>query len=147
MTLKVNANGEIVEASRNYGWDGSAWRKLPLVWGYSDRYVEREANTNADAGLNALTFTTIPADEVWFILGGLAYNTTSSNTVVEWLHTGSVEDMRLRRSMATAANDEIRLDTMIVLKPGDTLQVNFNGCTAGDTIVAYAWGYKMKIAE
>jgi len=147
MTLKVNANGEIVEASRNYGWDGSAWRKLPLVWGYSERYVERELNTNADAGTNTLTFTTVPTGEVWYIMGGLAYNSTSAFDQLSWIHRGTGTPILMRRVVSPAQDEEIVLLAPVVLKPGDYLQAEFKGCTAGDTIATFAWGYKMKIAE
>ena len=147
MTLKVNANGEIVEASRNYGWDGSAWRKLPLVWGYSDRYIERELNSNADAGANTLTFSTVPAGEVWVIEGGTAYNSTSGNDQIYWNHAGTGIAIRLRRVNAPSANEEVRIESRVILKADDAMQAYFTGCTAGDTIAAYVWGYKMKIAE
>jgi len=129
-----------------WGWDGSAWRKLPLVWGYSDHYSQRVYTVNAATGVNALTFTAVPVGEVRVILGMTAYNNTSTITRVEFKVWAAAIPITLYWEDTPVLQDLVKFYGNVVLKAGNYLQASFSGCTAGDDLWGYAWGYKMKVA-
>lgn len=129
------------------GWDGAAWRKLSLLWGYSDRYTEYETSANVDAGLNILTFTTVPTGEVWTITHAAMWADQSNPTLIGFY----LWDGTLAQKLSTAAYPTAflthHLPAPITLKAEDKLQAYFFSCAANDDIYATAFGYKMKVTE
>ena len=128
-----------------WGWDGAQWRKLALLFGYTDRYADQTVNTSAAAGTNALVLTTVPAGEVWVVFSIAAFDANSATTtILTGARLGAVE--HYLTSKATPAASELVLWTgQIVLKAGDYLFGVFYGCTLNDDLYLTACGYKMKV--
>jgi len=130
-----------------WGFDGTAWHKLPMLWGYTDRYAEVEENTSAVAGFNWLVFSTVPAGEVWVVTGLCWVNVnTACSMIIADLFDG-VTLYGLAVEAPAVANGYYSILCNITMKAGDCLKVLFGGCTLNDDIYAWAFGYKMAIAE
>lgn len=129
-----------------HGWDGSAWQKLNLLWGYSDRYAERKVNTDAAAGTNTLDFTAVPAGEVWVVNSIAAVDQNSAITAI-WI-TANLAGVNyfLLVQASPVAGTWYFWNGNIVMKAGDYIQVFFLGTVLNDDIDARACGYKMKVA-
>ena len=129
----------------NWGWDGTQWRKLNLVWGLYEQYYEEEGNPDADAGTNTLDFSTVPPGEVWIITAASAVDVDSAALVVGFILQGTGKYGYLANKVPIAANEICAFQCNWILEPGDNLRAYFLGCTALDDIRAYANGYKMQI--
>lgn len=131
----------------SHGWDGAAWRKLPMVWGYYDVYSEVEAANDVGAGDATLTFSTVPDGEVWVVtdFAGLAHQDDPATVRLQASIGGTV--VWLKCGPCDAAFVTVDLQGHIVLKKDDFLRVVFGSCLAGTDVRAYASGYKMKVAE
>jgi len=129
-----------------WGWDGTRWRKLALVFGYSDIYGETVFNAAAAAGTNYLTFSTVPAGEVW-VVSNFTVTASDASPTVAYLDAyidGAIRPMR--RIPYTVANNTADWQGMLVLDAGCYLRGGFTTCGVGIYIAAYACGYKMKVA-
>lgn len=129
------------------GWDGSAWRKLGLVWGLSSVYKEYEVGSNVSAGNITLTFTQVGADIVRVIQGWTAWSTQASASRADfYLYTGVGDQRYCIRTMGVGLKS-VSADVPIVLVEDDQLKVVFIGCATNDDIYSWAWGYDMAITE
>lgn len=131
----------------NYGWDGSAWRKLPLIWGYSDVYHETIADDNASVTFDALATSVVPNGEVWVITYMIAFDIDNAITKLTLLVHDGTTGYTLREKVTIAAGVEIIFTGYAVLKKDWYTEAHFWGCTAGDNIRLHVHGYKMKVAE
>jgi len=129
-----------------WGWDGTQWRKAGLPLWYRGQVTEQEVNTNAAAGANTLTGSTVPADEVWIIqiIEAIDLNTTLAELEIRW-NAGGVW-LTLASETSVVANHWIIIFPQIILAPGNYLTAYFNGCTAGDDLYLRYAGYKVKLA-
>lgn len=126
-------------------YDGSAWRKSNLLFGYSDRYVEQEVNLNAAAGANLLDFTVVPANEIWIVTHFTSWSSGGGLTrIVNYFHDGTTQ-MWIANKISPASYEVVGGMANLVLKEGDKLQARFYNCTLNDDIYSQAMGYKMKI--
>lgn len=130
-----------------WGWDGSQWRRLPLVWGFSEGYIERVMDDGASAGTNALVGETVPAGEVWVVKAAGAFDVTSIVTKIRFrIYDGSIY-LYLLDSYVALANEVVSLPAEVVLAAGWRLEAVFYGCVAGDDLYFDITGYKMAVAE
>lgn len=129
------------------GWDGAAWRKMPLVFGYSAQYAEREVATNVDAGAVTMTFSTVPAGEVWVIEHIASYAQQASATSCYIYAVVGGVSILLQYHANPGAYRSTEVTSRVTLKTGDYLVVTWYSAAANDDFVAAALGYKMKIAE
>lgn len=144
---KVIETVEVPDMSKNYGWDGSAWHKLPMVWGYSDVYHEALSDINVSAGTNTLVGATVPAGEVWVVTSIIAYNTTSANSFLSIIIYNGVTNYNLTRKKDAVANVVEQWIGNVYLEEDDRVRIAFDGCTLNDDLYAFILGYKMKIAQ
>jgi len=128
-----------------WGWNGTAWVKLGVVWGYSDRYAERFDDTAVGASDITQTFATVPAGEVWVITGFSAYAKQTNVTFVYMIANCGVFPLELVVNPYTTAYVGLVAPSPIILKAGDFLRVIWYGCILGDTVRSAANGYKMKV--
>lgn len=129
------------------GWDGTQWRKLPIVWGYSDRYVESLSEVNVVAGSHTLSFTAVPAGEVWVINGVSAFCSTANPADIQLtLRLGGSNCFLHVQQTVVGWQTELATGSF-VLKEGDYVRVVFSTCILNDDIYAQAFGCKMKVAE
>ena len=130
-----------------WGYDGSQWRALAMLWGYSDTYVEREAEVDADVGTNTFNFSTVPAGEVWVVTNFAFRNQDNvCSAIVMQLYDGSTGYV-IRYQGGPTGGVWDTYDVNVILKAGYNLRCIFYGCTADDYIEASAVGYKMTTDE
>lgn len=129
----------------NWGFDGSVWRKLAMLWGFSDTVAELEDDTDADTGTNTLTCTQVPAGEVHFITTtfGINNNTNPSYILIQARIDGSWA--YIHRVASPGAGISVSAPNPIVLGPGDNIRGQIGGCTSGDIIRFHITGYKMVV--
>lgn len=130
-----------------WGWDGTQWRKLSLVWGFSSRYFEAEKSEDVGAGNITLTFSTVPAGEVWVIQGLTAWSKQADVVRVDFYYYVGGTGERMCIKVLGAAYTTVALDTPVTLSYNDHLAAVFMGCVALNDVYAVAWGYKMKVEE
>lgn len=130
-----------------WGWDGTQWRKLPMMFGYSAAWIERESTLTAAAGLNELVFTTVPAGEVWVLTAICMVDLQTDPSVVAFFIRNDGPDVNLFVVNSPGAGEWTYLTGWWVIPAGSTLIAYYNGCTLNDDLYADACGFKMKIAE
>jgi len=130
-----------------WGWDGTVWRKLPMIFGYSDAYHEPESSLTGAAGDRLLTASTVPEGEVWVVTSVIAFNIDSAttNTRIQ-IYDGSGRAV-VFVEYAPAAKKVLGGHCNIVMKKDDRLEAKFFGCALDDDIYMYINGYKMKVEE
>lgn len=130
-----------------HGWTGTLWRKLPMVWGYSGRWAEREGyKMLADA---AYVFDTVavPADYVYKVEAASIHNNTGvRGTAFVAIRSGGTS-YNLVSKTTPAIQEPTAWLGELTLAQGDQLRLYQNDCLTDDEMRACVWGYKMKIAE
>lgn len=129
------------------GWDGAAWRKLPLMWGYSETYYEAESQVTTGVGDYTLTASTVPNGEVWVITNVLAFNQATVNSFIALKVYDGANTFEFRRKAGPAVDEEVIFNGSLALSSGARVRGVFYGCGATETITMHLFGYKMKIAE
>ena len=130
-----------------WGWDGSQWRKLPLLFGYSDRYAERVGPVTAVSGTNQLDLSTVPSGEIWVITSISAWASSSNISRVDLRVIVGSDVFVLKATGYSTAYHTVDWQGTIILAAGDYIRVQFSGASGGEALDAWAVGYKMKIAE
>jgi len=130
-----------------WGWDGSQWRKLPLVWGYSEDYSEKVVESDVPAGSVTIDLSTVPAGEVWVIQRFLCTPSQVNITRMRLQKRVSGTAYDLRSITSFTAYNNVVVDSVFSLPAGANLRVSMAGAQAGDDFVVTAAGYKMKVAE
>ena len=138
---------EVYFKDGGWAWDGSRWRKQPLLIGYSEKYDERKSNTSAAAGTNSLVGTAVPAGEVWVVqgLGAVNINTACSKIHIR-VDNGSTYCILVEDASPVAGNS-VLWSGSILLAEGDKVTATFYTCVLNDDIYLDIWGFKMSITE
>ena len=134
-------------AGMSYGWDGAAWRKLPLLWGYSDIAGEDLADTNLSVGMNTLYGAIVPAGEIIIVRQISMQYTGTPPTKLYSRASGTPGSPVLLYQDSPASTTWYVTTCFQLLEPGDRLTGTVEGATATDNLLFYYSGYKMKIAE
>lgn len=146
ITLNVSEQSPLASIqAQGYGYIDSAWEKLPMVFGFTDRWVVQLSDLNAGAGTNVLTTTAVAAGFIHRVdmVGAVNVNNAAS---IEQYATGAGIGVTFIPSTAMGANVwKITFPVGIWLKEGDTLSTAFYGCLAGDDIYFRIWGVKMAV--
>lgn len=130
-----------------WGWDGTQWRKLPLVWGYSDTYREYIYEDNVDAGTNLLDGSAVPAGEIWVVTFVRAHCVQAGLTRINIYQYYDTTSLYLYSVESPAAYVYAGGPCSIVMEEGDKIRAAFLNCALNDDIRLYITGYKMAIAE
>jgi len=130
-----------------HGWDGTNWRKLPLLWGYSDRWHEDLGGTQSGAGTYSGYTTAVPAGYVYVLQVASLRNASGARGRMYIQVYSNSTFVELASALTPAQNWSLVSQATIVLKEGDRVQILQTTCSDGDTLYGGAWGYKMKIAE
>ena len=141
----VSSGGRLFTAL--HGWDGSAWRKLPLIWGYSDRMEESVSDTETTTADEEVSTTPVPAGEVHVVQAACVRWIGASCTGIQIQAVGGGTYAMLYETLSPVSGSWYMWSGEMVLKQGDRFRAPFTGLTAGDNIYLRVWGYKMKIAE
>lgn len=131
---------------RLYGYDGSSWQRLGLLFSYNDALGDHQTLTSAAGGTETLTHPTVPADELWVVTAWTAFCDTANPSQVRGRLYDGASTRQYWRSPTVTANQAIALPTPLYLKPTMYLSVQYTGCNAGDVIRSTIAGYKMVLA-
>lgn len=133
--------------TRLLGWTGTIYARLCVLWGYLDRYAEYEESLNVLVGDRSVTFSTVPAGEVWVVTSFAAWSAqTDVDTIYLKAHCDGADLVLAARGYTTEFRS-IELPNSIILKEDDYLWALFEGCSLNNDIYASANGYKMSVAE
>jgi len=131
----------------NYGWDGSAWHKLALVWGYSEKWAWVMDGTQSGDGNFVASTNVVPAGEIWILQCIYIRNQTGARGYQDLRVYGGGGYCVMGYSATPGVNEPLIWNGQIVLEEDDYARVLQTSCLNGDVIGACAWGYKMKVAE
>jgi len=129
-----------------WGWDGTRWRKLALVWGYTDRLAVRVDHTKVGAGDYAMDFAAVPAGEIW-VLNTVVSRNSATASQQEYLLSDTVTFYPIF-AYGTPAPNVFRMSGYLqfVMRAGDGVRIWFRACTNADVLTGEIWGYKMSVA-
>lgn len=130
-----------------WGWDGSVWRKLPLLWGYSDTLTEHKASTNVSAGDASKNFSVVTSGEIWVIASFVAWSDQANISTIEFYLDDGEDNQLICREVYSTAEVTVKAPVPLYVPPGGRLRVTFKDCALNDDIYATVTGYKMKIEE
>jgi hypothetical protein len=154
LALEVDANGYLKVATAaagnflvgTHGYVSGAWKKNPILFGYSSGLFERNYNPNLSAGTNYLSMSTVPADWIWIVTQvSIFYAGTSPEYIdVSIVHSGLFCCLfKYRRPVSSQFYDR---QGWWVLEAGDSMYMSIVGATAGDDALLVATGFKVQLA-
>lgn len=131
--------------SQAHGYDGAAWRKQPIIWGYSDRMSEVVTYFTPGSGDYIMYFTEVPAGEVHLLNTMISQNSHKSVQ-----HEYAISDGTNWFPIypyGTPAINEFRFTGYIqfVMKGGDQARIIFKANDASNYLTGMIWGYKMEL--
>lgn len=113
-----------------------------VVSHYNAQVMSRVRDLNADAGTNVLDSTKLAAGEFVTVTRVLAYNVNTDCSRIEigvyngsTLFVSAVED-------TPGLRGAVICDSWIFLEENDRIRVNFYGCTEGDAINVFIFGFQ-----
>lgn len=145
MTGTLTPEGAVKQAM--LGWDGGAWHKLPMVWGYSGIAEESLADTNLPGGTNNINGTAVPAGEIWVITHANVRYIGTNPTLLRIKVVGLATLIDIAEDKSPVSDKYLFWDGKIYLQEGDYVRFTAYGATATDDLYGHYAGYKMKIAE
>jgi len=130
-----------------WGWDGTVWRKLPLVWGYSSQVAETLGETKDGNGDFTADSATVAEGEVWVVQHVFLVNWSGvrGGIYLEAIISGGI--YLLAHQEVPVARTGVYWTGELTLKEDDGIRVVQAGCVDKDVIWAGVVGYKMGIAE
>lgn len=129
-----------------WGWDGSVWRKLPLLWGYSGVYAETKTDVNATVTFDSLQTTNVDAGEIWVITNIQAHDEDTVLTRIELSVYDGAGYQRIKIVASPAVFVGLDWQGHLVLAVGQHIYCGYEGTVANDNIHLHVRGYKMLIA-
>lgn len=140
------AGKSLLASALAHGYDGSAWRKLPLVWGYTDRYAEPVYDLTMPAGWSDLSGTAVPAGEVWRVTGASFIVTSASCTQARVVMSAAGIDIVLANQLSPVSDQLYPFAFDVTLKAVDYMYARYYGMTLNDDAYLWLWGSKMNVA-
>lgn len=129
-----------------WGWDGTRWRKLPMIWGFTDRLVEGLSGAAVGGGDATVGTTAVPSGEVHSVQTFyFAHNAGANKRVYAYLYNGSTP-VYIFDNPACVSGTNYMLQFEACLEEGDTLEVVCVAPGDGKSVLAGVWGYKMVVA-
>ena len=129
-----------------WGWDGTQWRKLSLLFGYSEAYSEISYNTNLPAGISYVAGSTVPAGEVWVVYGLLGSVVSTTCTELRFGFWNKSDPIICKQVRTPTSGQFYDFQGTLILAAGFYSLLQLHGVTEGDDAYLYAWGYKMKVS-
>lgn len=130
-----------------WGWDDTVWRKLALLWGYTDRWEEDLGEAGVAAGHWTTSSTAVPAGYVYKLELAVLSNGSGARGLATISVHGAANAYVVKYSVGLAQYEPHLLTGAFTLKEGDKIDFRMNNCLVGDLLYAGVWGYKMAIAE
>ena len=129
-----------------WGWDGTQWRKLPMLWGYTDTTGEKISQASDVAATFWIQTADPDPGKIWRIQGLSLYRSVNVPTFVR---------VQVYRNAALDNINDLSVPVVtryysfpfdIVLKEGQYLKLGFAGATVGELCEVTYWGYEMAVA-
>ena len=128
-----------------WGWDGAAWRRLNLLFGYHAPYSEYIAVNNVPAGNYDMHFSVVPAGEVWVITALYAICNQALADGIVFSPTIGGTTVSLVQHKPAAASIGFNWSGWLTLRQGDFARFVFCTCALNDDVRGSVAGYKMLI--
>lgn len=129
-----------------WGWLSSQWRKLAMLWGFSDTlnlvfYWTSDGTTpyNVDA-------TTVPADEVWIVNSARCRHSDPVARATYLYVYGDGNSVLVDGDQALAQWLLVGNTQPLILGPGFICRMTIFNLALGQTAYFFVHGYRMKIA-
>ena len=118
---------------------------LNVPWGFFESYLEARQTLDGVAGTTVLTFSTVPANEIWKVTQWIS--TDSNSTPVVHILRVVRSTIQYSQSAVNPASigDWVGELVDITMIEGDYLQVAFAGTSLNDDCYAFVGGYKMVV--
>lgn len=129
----------------SWGWDSTAWRKLPLITGYSDQWAE-DFGWPVEADGPWVGWTALVPPGYIYVLQCASVCNTSGNRGERYVYF--VHGAAFCKVVHTALPVKDMPDIWrgkILLGERDYVYMTHEDCLAGDVIEAAVWGYKMRV--
>lgn len=134
---------DLVVAQHQY--DGSAWRKSNLLWGFNAQVVEDLGGTVTGTAWTGDS-TPVPANEVHVIQAVTIRNITrNAGMTAIAIRPGDAWGLMLKFQTTSTRYIPLLVSGAWVLVEGDVVRVYMGTCQADDVIEAGIIGYKMDI--
>ena len=128
-----------------WGWNGTTWVKLPLVFGYYEQYLEQVTNLNASTGDNWLNGSVVPAGEIWVVTAATASNEDAACARIQMFIYDGAKHYAMGSVTNPVADQSLVFAGQVILNPGNRFVVRMRGVTAGNDLYFDINGYKMKV--
>jgi len=126
-----------------WGFDGTAWRKLQLLFGYGAGYYERVEVSDAGAGNYTVVGSTVPDDEVWVVNSAMMFASVAAASVCE-IHVGiAAARYYLSLTGSLAALSVLQYQGFVVLAPGYHIGAYWEALAASNVKYLTIVGFKM----
>lgn len=129
-----------------WGFDGSVWRSLSLLFGYQDVVRDQTLVASAAAGFNVLDSAAVPSGEIWIVTGIGAMDSTSSPAYVSLMLHSGLTDYRFKTQLTPAVSEVVSASGWFPLKAGENVRATMGGVTAGDSIRLDVIGFSMPVS-
>lgn len=130
-----------------WGWDGTQWRKLPLVFGYSGLLGILVSDTDLAAGSVHLPTSTVPAGYLWIVTNiNMRYIGTPPTRMTITMKVNGL-GCDLLRQLAPVSDTMYSAQGWWICGFDDYLDLYIVGATATDDAHMYVTGFTMAIAE
>jgi hypothetical protein len=131
----------------HWTWDGTRWRKQPLMFGFSELAGENLENTSLAAGANNLNGAAVGAGELLIVRHlALMYSGTPP-TYMGVYPVGSPGTPYILFEHTVVSTRWYIEPVFAVLEEGDYLTAFVGGATLNDNLYFRYLGYKTTIAE
>lgn len=128
-----------------WGWDGTQWRKLPMLFGCSERWVEDLGDTDTAAADYSKLSTAVPTGYV-YVVQSLSIRNQTGNRGITMLHvTNGAVWCPLGADPTPVTSIPLTYVGGLVLTEGDQVRVWMSSCALHDFVEAAVWGYKMAV--
>ena len=128
-----------------WGWDGTQWRKLGIIFGYNSTVEGVTTAVSGGSGGDVLESSTVPSGELWILnnVGVIDQNHVPTRITIYLVRSGEVYPLVSTASIS--ANIWTVWHGKIVMKSGDKVTVYFGGATLDDALKITWLGYKVSL--
>jgi len=128
-------------------WDGSVWRKQPLLFGYTDNLLQRTTTSTLPAGAANVDLAAVPSSYV-YVYTSLLFcyiGTPPTYAFVQIMRGGNPYE--LFSQLAPVSIQGYDREGWWVLKAADFVRLAIAGATLNDTAFIVGTGFALKINE
>jgi len=128
-----------------WSWTGSKWIKGGLPFEYAGVVCGRVVGAGVGAGSNTLLGDTVPANVLWVITAMSAWSGTFNLTSIRLGVLSGGFSYWIAMGGAVLAPAGFSWSGQAIMVEGDIPSATLTGCTAGDNIYFYYFGYAMRL--